>query len=193
MLWDQDLVKQVPSNLKVSLVVAERVYKNLEIQNIADVYAEVFSATGSLDIIEPMKQKVPNQIWIPHRPVIKNEANLKAKIRHVFNYSLKMGKAPSTNGTAPQEYFLLIIGYLYYCTLDLIFTYFCLTLLRCFFRSVWHLTTTRTDFVSVGRFIGNLYLIDTVLSFLDLFLAPSFLIMLYSIIYQLILLILSLL
>ena len=34
--WNRDLVKQVPSNLKVSLAVAERVYKNLEKQNIAN-------------------------------------------------------------------------------------------------------------------------------------------------------------
>ena len=40
--WNRDLVKQVPSNLKVSLAVAERVYKNLEKQNIANAYEKVF-------------------------------------------------------------------------------------------------------------------------------------------------------
>ena len=40
--WNEDLVKQVPTNLKVSLAVAERVYKNLEKQNIANAFEEVF-------------------------------------------------------------------------------------------------------------------------------------------------------
>ena len=39
--WNGDLVKQVPSNLKVSLAIAERVYKNLEKQNIATAYEDV--------------------------------------------------------------------------------------------------------------------------------------------------------
>ena len=95
--WNKDLVKQVPSNLKVSLAVAKRVYKNFEKQNIANAYEEVFKQQEALGIIEPVNQKLPDQIWIPHRPVIRNEANVTAKIRPVFNCSLKMGKAPSLN------------------------------------------------------------------------------------------------
>ena len=49
--WNQDLVKQFPSNLKVLFAVAERVYKNLEKQNIASAYEKVF---------EHVKQKVPD-------------------------------------------------------------------------------------------------------------------------------------
>ena len=98
--WNEDLVKQVPSNLKVSLAVAERVYKNLEKQNIANAFEEVFEQQESLGIIEPVTQKMPDQIWIPHRPVIRNEANVTTKIRPVFNCSLKMGKAPSLNEAA---------------------------------------------------------------------------------------------
>ena len=95
--WNKDLVKQVPSNLKVSLAVAERVYKNLEKQNIGNAYEEVFEQQESLGIIELANQKVPDQIWIPHRPVIRTEANVTTKIRPVFNCSLKMGKSPSSN------------------------------------------------------------------------------------------------
>ena len=98
MPWNRDLVKQVPSNLKVSLAVAERVYKNLEKQNIANAYEE--EQQESLGIIEPVNQKTSDQIWIPHRPVIRNEANVTTKIRPVFNCSLKMGKAPSLNEAA---------------------------------------------------------------------------------------------
>ena len=85
--WNKDLVKQVPSNLKVSLAVAVRVYKNLEKQNIANAYEEVFEQQESLGTIEPMYQKVPDQIWIHHRPVIRTEANVTTKIRPVFNCS----------------------------------------------------------------------------------------------------------
>ena len=47
-----------------------------------------------------MNQKVPEQIWIPHKPVIRTEANVTTKIRPVFNCSLKMGKSPSLNEAA---------------------------------------------------------------------------------------------
>ena len=98
--WNKDVVKQVPSNLKVSLAVAERVYKDLEKQNIANAYEEVFEQQEALGIIEPVNQKMPDQIWIPHRPVIRNESNVMTKIRPVFNCSLTMGKAPSSNEAA---------------------------------------------------------------------------------------------
>ena len=52
---NQDLVKKVP-NLKVSLAVAERVYKNLEKQSISDAY-EVLEQQETLGIVEPVKQK----------------------------------------------------------------------------------------------------------------------------------------
>ena len=82
--WNKDLVKQVPSNLKVSLAVADRAYKNLEKHNIANAYEEVFEQQESLGIIEPVNQKVPEQIWIPHRPAIRTEANVTTKIRPVL-------------------------------------------------------------------------------------------------------------
>ena len=74
--WNKDLVKQVPSNLKGSLAVAEKLYKNLKKQNIANAYEEVFDQQEALGIIKPVNQKMPDQIWIPHRPVIRNESNV---------------------------------------------------------------------------------------------------------------------
>ena len=94
MPWNQDLVKQVPSNLKVLLAVAEKIYKNLKKQNITNA-EEVFEQQEALGIIEPLNQKMPDHIWILHRPVIRNEANVTIKISPVFNCSFKMGKAPS--------------------------------------------------------------------------------------------------
>ena len=139
-----------------------------------------------------MNQKVPDQIWIPHRPVIRTEVNVMTKIRPVFNCSLKMGKSPSLNGAAFPGIDLMDNCCLCCCTLDQTFMFYCLTSLRHFFRFVWHLKRI-TDFVSLERLMGNLYLTDTVLSSLDLFLAHSSLIMLYSIIYQIMLLIMFLL
>ena len=95
--WNKDLVKQVPSNLKVLLAVAERVCKNLEKQNIANAYEEVFEQHEALGIIEPVNQKMPDQIWIPHRPFIRKESSVMTKTSTVFNCCFKMGKAPSLN------------------------------------------------------------------------------------------------
>ena len=97
--WKADLVKQVPSNLKISLAVAERVYDKLEAKNILDKYEEVFNQQEALGIIEPVAQRVPGQIFIPHRPVVKTDSAT-TKIRPVFNCSLKVGKSPSLNEAA---------------------------------------------------------------------------------------------
>ena len=104
MIWIFYFLHLYPSppelHLKVSLAVAERVYKNLEKQNIAEDYENVFEQQEALGIIEPVLERVPEQIWIPHRPVIRNEENVTTKIRPVFNCSLKMGKKPSLNEAA---------------------------------------------------------------------------------------------
>ena len=63
------------------------------------MHEEFFKQQEALVIMEPVYQKMPDQIWIPHRPVIRNEAKVATKIRPVFNCSLKMGKAPSLNET----------------------------------------------------------------------------------------------
>ena len=98
--WKADLVKQVPCNLKTSLAVAERVYDKLESKGIVDKYEEVFDQQEALGIIEPVAKRVPGQIFIPHRPVIKMDNLVTTKIRPVFNCSLKVGKSPSLNEAA---------------------------------------------------------------------------------------------
>ena len=94
------MVEQVPPNLKVSPAIAARIYKNFVKQNIADAYEEALEQQLVLGFIEPVKQKVPDQIWIPHRSVIRKEDNITTKIRPVFNCSFKMGKAQSSNEAA---------------------------------------------------------------------------------------------
>ena len=98
--WKSDLVKKVPSNLKIALAVAQRVYENLEKKGIGKDYEAVFDQQEELGIIEPVDKRVPGQIFIPHRPVIKTDDLNTTKIRPVFNCSLKVGKAPSLNEAA---------------------------------------------------------------------------------------------
>ena len=98
--WKADLIKQVPSNLKISLAVAERVYDKLEHKGIVDKYEEVFDQQEALGIIEPVERRVPGLVFIPHCPAIKMEDLITTKIRPVFNCSLKVGKSPSLNEAA---------------------------------------------------------------------------------------------
>ena len=46
-------------------------YDGLEKKGIVDKYEEVFEQQQALGIIEPVDKRVPAQIFIPHRPVIK--------------------------------------------------------------------------------------------------------------------------
>ena len=98
--WKSDLIKQVPSSLKISLAVAERVYDKLEHKGIVDKYEDVFDQQEALGIIEPVERRVPGLVFIPYRPVIKMDDLTTTKIRPIFNCSLKVGKLPSLNEAA---------------------------------------------------------------------------------------------
>ena len=98
--WNEDILKNVPSNLKIALAVADRVYHKLEIQGIDKAYENVFEKQEELGIIEPVKDRSSGQIYIPHRPVIKTDDLTTTKIRPVFNCSLKIGQSPSLNEAA---------------------------------------------------------------------------------------------
>ena len=98
--WKYELINKVPSNLKVSLAVAEKVYGRLPNKGLDQAYEEVFEQQEVLGIIEPIENRVPGQIFIPHRPVIKMDGLTTTKIRPVFNCSLKVGKVPSLNEAA---------------------------------------------------------------------------------------------
>ena len=98
--WKSDLVSKVPSNLKISLAVAERVYEKLNTKGLVQSYEDVFNQQEELGIIEPIQNRSQGQIFIPHRPVIKMDGLTTTKIRPVFNCSLKVGKSPSLNEAA---------------------------------------------------------------------------------------------
>ena len=53
----QELTDKVPSNLKVALAVADRVYDKMECQGIDVGYERVFDHQEALGIIEPVKKK----------------------------------------------------------------------------------------------------------------------------------------
>ena len=64
---------------------------------------EVFSQQLADDVIKEINVHPDDYhkfIWIPHRPVIKTEANTTTKICTVFNCFLKINKAPSLNEAA---------------------------------------------------------------------------------------------
>ena len=98
--WRQDILEKVPSNFNLAKVISKRVSrKNGDMD---DAYFEVFSEQMKLDIIEEItSEDADSHIWIPHRPVIKDDPLLGVvKIRPVFNCSLKTGGAPSLNEAA---------------------------------------------------------------------------------------------
>ena len=105
LVWKENF-NEVPSNFDVALKVMERVYAKLERTGNLSKYNQVFFDQLSNDIIEEFEcapKDFQNYIWLPHRPVIKDEAQSTFKIRPVFNCSLKTRKdKPSLNETSYQ-------------------------------------------------------------------------------------------
>ena len=101
--WKEDLVEKVHSNHKVALAVLNRVVNNLQEKGLLTAYQNVFHKQLEDGIIERINvdpKDFEKFIWIPHRPVFKDEVNVTTKIRPVFNCSLKTNKAPSLNEAA---------------------------------------------------------------------------------------------
>ena len=101
--WKEDLVDKVPSNHKVALAVLDRVVNNLEQKGLLQAYQEVFHQQMEDGIIERIlvkPEEFDKYVWIPHRPIIKDESNVTTKIRPVFNCSLKTNGAISLNEAA---------------------------------------------------------------------------------------------
>ena len=98
--WHEDKINKVPSNFSISLSVLDRVVKKLEEENIYKDYLDVFLQQESEGIIERFEvdpKDYNNYIWIPHRPIIRNEDQVTFKIRPVFNCSLKVRNSLSLN------------------------------------------------------------------------------------------------
>ena len=102
--WYPDKVNLVPSNQFVALKVLDRTMQFLQNKDLTEKYQEVFEKQLADGIIEEIKVDPSNYdqyVWIPHRPVIRTEAQVTTKIRPVFNCSLKTNKnLPSLNEAA---------------------------------------------------------------------------------------------
>ena len=100
LIW-KDNIKDVPSNHQVALKVMQRVYADLERKDLVLQYNQVFFDQHASDIISEFEcspDQYANYIWLPHRPVIKNDPQTSTKIRPVFNASVKPYKnKPSLN------------------------------------------------------------------------------------------------
>ena len=100
LIWKEN-VKDVPSNHPVALKVLERVCNKLEANGLLERYNEVFFDQLEKNIIEEFScspSEFSKYVWLPHRPVIKQDEQCSTKIRPVFNASLKTCKdKPSLN------------------------------------------------------------------------------------------------
>ena len=115
--WHQDLLAKVPSNFKLAKTLALKVSEKNG--SMDDDYFKVFEEQLNLGIIErlPASFDLVHHIFIPHRPVIRNDDLVKnSKIRPVFNCSLKVGKALSLNEAAYSGTVMLneVLGLLLY-------------------------------------------------------------------------------
>ena len=101
--WHEEKIKTVPSNHAVALSVLDRVVKKLDKQNLLDDYNKVFKEQEKKGIIERINVKPEefnDYVWIPHRPIIKVDAQTTTKIRPVLNCSLKTNGQCSLNEAA---------------------------------------------------------------------------------------------
>ena len=105
LVWKEN-ISEVPSNFEVALKVLERVYSKLDRTGNLDKYNKVFFDQLNSGIIEEFvcaPKDFGRHIWLPHRPVIKEDAQTTTKIRPVFNCSLKTRKdKPSLNEASYQ-------------------------------------------------------------------------------------------
>ena len=100
--WNHDILAKVQPNFDLAKVLAKKVFHKNSSQGINDKYLDVFNEQQKLGIIEEIFPENPlNHVWIPHRPVIREDPLVKtSKVRPVFNCSLKLGGAPSLNEAA---------------------------------------------------------------------------------------------
>ena len=100
MVWKENIT-EVPSNYQVALKVLDRVCTKLSKTGNLDRYNQVFFEQRNHDIIEEfdcVPEDFSKYIWLPHRPVYKDDDQSTSKIRPVFNCSLKTRKdKPSLN------------------------------------------------------------------------------------------------
>ena len=100
--WKEDVIDKVPSNYHIARQMAVKVTERNKVLGVHEKYKQVFVEQSEMDIIEeiPHGYEPEQHIWIPHRPVIKEDPLVTTKVRPVFNCSLKVGGKPSLNEAA---------------------------------------------------------------------------------------------
>ena len=104
LVWG-DNIDQVPSNFSVALAVLDKVTQKLSRKGQLERYNQIFFDQLNEGIIGEFfcdPKHFSNFIWLPHRPVYKNDDQATTKIRAVFNCSLKTSDKPSLNEASYQ-------------------------------------------------------------------------------------------
>ena len=100
--WTEKLAN-VKSNFHVIRAILNKVVEKLHSSDIYDAYHEIIQQQLTDGILEPvplLDSKLNEQVFIPHRPVIKYADQVTTKIRIVLNCSLKVDSSPSLNEAA---------------------------------------------------------------------------------------------
>ena len=98
--WYPEKLKEVKSNFGICKAILNRVVDNLNAEGLFTAYDNVSKQQledGIIENIDLNKIDVDNNVWIPHKPVIKEDTQVTTKIRPVLNCSLKIGSSPSLN------------------------------------------------------------------------------------------------
>ena len=101
--WHREILRDVPSNFQLAKTIAYIVAQRNISQNLEEAYNQAFAdqlAQGIISKISIDQIDLSDCIWIPHRPVVKNDPLTTTKVRLVFNCSLKVHGKPSLNKAA---------------------------------------------------------------------------------------------
>ena len=102
LLWNE-LVDKVPNNFALSRAVLTRVVQRLKSKGLLEQYNAVFEqqlSDGVLEEVPISSLNSSNQIFIPHREVVRTDPTCTTKVRPVLNCSAKIGRNPSLNDAA---------------------------------------------------------------------------------------------
>jgi len=92
-------IPDVPNNFNISKSILYKVVQRLHAEGRYDEYAQILQKQqdeGILEEVELESLRVEDHVFVPHRPVLK-EDSLTTKLRIVLNCSLKIGEKPSLN------------------------------------------------------------------------------------------------
>ena len=93
-------IDMVNSNFNISKAVLDRVIKKLDHDKLYEEYEKILLQQvedGILEEVDLGSADLSKHIFIPHRPVIRQEEQVTTKIRIVLNCSLKTDNKPSLN------------------------------------------------------------------------------------------------